>query len=307
MIAFIIRRILIAIPLLWSVLTLTFWGFHLLIPGDPVDIMLFGRGTAADKIRLRHELGYDQPLIQQYWNFLKGAVHFDFGNSVYSQQSVFHEISIRYPTTLKLAASAMVLAILFGFTGGILSALFNRNFLGSGITTLAVFGFSIPEFVLGTIAGLIFGVQLGWLPVAGPGGLDHEILPASCLALGIASGLTRLVRATMIDVLDQDYVRTAKAKGVRYPIIIVKHVLRNALIPVVTLFGLSVAALLSGAIIIENVFALQGLGTLALGAVSNRDFPVVEGTTFLFAVLLVTANLVVDITYALIDPRISYS
>jgi peptide/nickel transport system permease protein len=307
MINFIIRRILIAIPLLWAVLTLTFLGFRVFIPGDPVDIMLFGRGTAADKIRLRHELGFDQPLLTQYWNFMKGAVHFDFGNSVYSQQSVAHEIAIRFPTTLKLALSAILIALLVGFTGGILSALFNRNFIGSGITTLAVFGFSIPEFVLGTLAILLFAVKLGWLPVAGPGGLDHQILPSATLALGIAAGLTRLVRATMIDVLDQDYVRTAKAKGVRYPIIIVKHVLRNALIPVVTLFGLSIAALLSGAVIIENVFALPGLGTLAIQSVGNRDFPVVEGTTFFFALILIMTNLVVDIAYAFIDPRIHYS
>jgi ABC-type dipeptide/oligopeptide/nickel transport system permease component len=307
MINFIIRRILIAIPLLWAVLTLTFLGFRVFIPGDPVDIMLFGRGTAADKIRLRHELGFDKPLITQYWNFMKGAVHFDFGNSVYSQQSVAHEIAIRFPTTLKLAVSAIVIALVVGFTGGILSALFNRNFIGSSITTLAVFGFSFPEFVLGTLAILLFAVKLGWLPVAGPGGLDHQVLPSCTLALGIAAGLTRLVRATMIDVLDQDYVRTAKAKGVRYPIIIVKHVLRNALIPVVTLFGLSVAALLSGAVIIENVFALPGLGTLAITSVGNRDFPVVEGTTFFFALLLVGTNLIVDVTYAFIDPRIHYS
>jgi peptide/nickel transport system permease protein len=307
LLTFIIRRVLIAIPLLWAVLTLTFFGFRLLIPGDPVDIMLFGRGSAADKVRLRHELGFDQPLLTQYWHFLQGAVHFDFGNSVYSQQSVFHEIMIRYPTTLRLAGGALLIAILLGFTGGILSAVFNRSFLGVGITSLAVLGFSIPEFVLGTMMGVVFGVQLGWLPVAGEGGLDHWILPCACLALGLASGLTRLVRATMLDVLDQDYVRTARAKGVRKPVIIVKHVLRNALLPVVTLLGLSIAALLGGAIIIENVFALQGLGTLALGAVSQRDFPVVEGTTFLFALILVTANLLVDIVYALIDPRIHYS
>jgi peptide/nickel transport system permease protein len=307
MIAFIIRRILIAIPLIWAVLTLTFFGFRLLVPGDPVDIVLFGRGTAEDKIRLRHALGLDQPLLTQYWNFIKGAWHLDFGNSIYGQQTVFHDISVRYPTTLKLAASALLLATIFGFTGGILSALFNRNPIGTGITTLAVLGFSIPEFVLGTIAGLVFGVYLHWLPVAGTGGLEYQILPASCLALGIASSLTRLVRATMLDVLDQDYVRTAKAKGVRYSIIIVKHVLRNALIPIVTLFGLSVAGLLSGAVIIESIFALPGLGTLTLTAINNHDYPVIEGTTFVFAVLLVTANLVVDITYALIDPRIHYS
>ncbi len=287
--------------------TLTFFSFRELIPGDPVDIMLFGRGTAADKIRLRHELGFDKPLLVQYWNFLKGASHLDFGDSVYTHQSVFHEIAIRFPTTLTLAAGALVLATFFGFAGGIASALLNRNFLGSGITTLAVLGFSIPEFVVATVASLIFGVELRWLPVAGTGGIQYWILPCSCLALGLAAGLARLVRACMLDVLDQEYVRTAKAKGVRYPVIVLKHVMRNALIPVVTLYGLSVAALLSGAVIIENIFTLQGVGTLTLNAVNQHDFPVIEGTTFFFAVLLVLANLVVDITYALIDPRITFS
>jgi peptide/nickel transport system permease protein len=307
MITFIARRIFISIPLLWAVLTLTFFGFHYLVPGDPVDIMLFGRATAADKVRLRHELGFDQPVLTQYWNFIRNAAHLDFGNSVYSHNTVFHEIAIRFPTTLKLAAGALLLAVIFGFTGGIFSAIFNRTPVDTAITTFAVFGFSIPEFVLGTIAGLIFGVQLHLLPVAGEGGLQYWVLPCSCLALGIASSLMRLVRATVLEVLEQDYVRTARAKGVRHSTIIVKHVLRNALIPVITVLGLSLAGLLSGAVIIENVFALQGLGTLTLKAVSERDFPVVEGTTFFFAVLLITANLLVDIAYAVIDPRIHYS
>lgn len=307
MITFIVRRILISIPLLWAVLTLTFFGFRYLVPGDPVDIMLFGRATAADKVLLRHELGYDQPILTQYWHFIRDAAHLDFGNSVYSHDTVFHEIAARFPTTLKLAAGALLLATIFGVTGGIISAIRNRSPVGTAITTFAVLGFSIPEFVLGTITGLVFGVQLHLLPVAGEGGLQYWVLPCSCLALGIASSLMRLVRATVLDALGQDYVRTARAKGVRHPVIIVKHVLRNALIPVVTLYGLSVAGLLSGAVIIENVFALQGLGTLTLKAVSQRDFPVVEGTTFFFAVLLITANLLVDIAYAFIDPRIHYS
>jgi peptide/nickel transport system permease protein len=306
-ITFIARRILISIPLLWAVLTLTFFGFRYLVPGDPVDIMLFGRATAADRIRLRHELGFDKPIPIQYWNFIKGAVHLDFGNSVYSHNTVYHEILVRFPTTLKLAAGGLVLAILFGFTAGMVSALFNRTPVDSTITTVAVLGFSIPEFVLGTVAGLVFGVQLHLLPVAGEGGFKYWILPCSSLAVGLASSLARLVRATMLDVLREDYVRTARAKGVGRTVVVVKHVLRNALIPIITLLGLSIAGLLGGAVIIENVFALQGLGTLTLTAVNQRDFPVVEGTTFFFAVILIVANLVVDVTYALIDPRIHYS
>ncbi|HEV3309549.1 MAG TPA: ABC transporter permease [Chloroflexota bacterium] len=307
MLAFIIRRIAIAIPLLWGVLTLTFFSFRLLVPGDPVAIMLFGHATHADYVRLRHELGYDKPLLFQYWNFLKGAVHFDFGNSVQSQLPVAHEIASRFPVTLELAASALFLATVFGVICGIICALCNRNIVGPGLTTLAVLGFSIPEFVLGVMAGLVFGVYLHWLPVSGWGDLEHVILPASCLALGLASGLTRLIRATILDALNQDFVRTAKAKGVRGFMIVTKHVLRNALLPVITVYGLSVAGLLSGAVIIENVFALPGLGTLALSAVAQRNFPVVEGTTFFFALILISANLVVDVLYGFIDPRIHYS
>jgi peptide/nickel transport system permease protein len=313
---FVVRRVLLAIPLIWAVLTLTFLGYHLLVPGDPASIMLFGRGSAADVVRLRHQLGLDQPLAVQYWSFIKGAAHFDFGTSIVSHLPVAQDIGTRIPTTLELALGALFLATLFGLAGGILSALFNRNPAGVSITSAAVLGFSIPEFVLGVLLGLVFGVYLGWLPVSGTGSsntvfppidLKHLVLPASCLALGLASALTRLVRATMLDVLGQDFVRTARAKGVRRRIIILKHVLRNAFLPVVTVYGLSVASLLSGAVIIENIFALQGLGTLALSAVNVHDYPVVEGTTFFFAILLIGANLIVDVTYAFIDPRISVS
>jgi ABC-type dipeptide/oligopeptide/nickel transport system permease component len=277
--------------------------------------MLFGRGSAADVARLRHELGLDQPLPVQYGNFMKGAVHLDFGTSISSHLPVLQEIGNRLPVTLELALGALLLATVFGCLGGIVSALFDRGPVGVGVTSIAVLGFSIPEFVLGVIVGLVFGVQLGWLPVSGTGStsgfppidLKHLILPAACLALGLAAGLTRLIRATILDVLGQDYVRTAKAKGVRHQFIIVKHVMRNAALPVITVFGLNVAALLSGAVIIENIFALQGLGSLALTAVNEHNYPVVEGTTFFFAVILITANLVVDLTYAIIDPRITVS
>ncbi|GAC1472628.1 MAG: ABC transporter permease [Chloroflexota bacterium] len=307
MFTFIVRRILIAIPLLWGVVTLVFLGFHLLVPGDPVDIILFGQGTAADRIRLRHDLGLDKPLIVQYWDFIKGAAHFDFGNSIQTHQPVMHEIALRFPTTLKLAVSALVLATLIGVTLGILSAVLNRKMLGTSLTALAVLGFSIPEFVLATLASLLFGLKLGLLPIAGQGGVTYFILPAVSLAVGLGASLARLIRTTMLDVLDQDFVRTAKAKGVRRPVILVKHVLRNALIPVITVYGLSMAALLGGALIVENIFGLQGLGTLFLQGISNHDYPLVEGSTFFSAVLLVTANLVVDIAYGFIDPRIHYS
>jgi len=306
MITYIIRRILIAIPLLWGVLTLVFVGVHL-IPGDPAAIMLFGRGTAQDVARLRHELGLDLPLPVQYWDFITHAVRLDFGRSIVSSQPVFDEIWSRWPSTLELVAVAMVLAILFGLLGGIIAAAFDQQPLGLGVTGLAILGISLPEFWVGTMLALIFGVKFGWLPVSGVGDWHNVVLPAVTLALGVAAGLVRLVRGALLDVLTMQYLRTARSKGVHGRAVLFRHALRNALIPVVTILGLTVAGLLGGVVIIENVFSWPGLGSLAVSAVAARDFPVVEGVTFFIAVILIAANLLVDISYAWLDPRIHYS
>lgn len=306
MITYIIRRVLIAIPLLWGVLTLTFIGVHL-IPGDAAEIMLFGRGTAQDVARLRHELGLDLPLPVQYWDFLTHAVRLDFGHSVVDSQPVFSEIWARWPSTLVLVAAAMALALIFGLLGGILAAAFDRTPVGSGVTGLAILGISLPEFWVGTMLALIFGVRLQWLPVSGVGDWRNVVLPAVTLALPIAAGLARLTRSALLEVLGMQYLRTARSKGVSGYGVLVRHALRNALIPVVTITGLTVAGLLGGVIIIENVFAWPGLGQLAVSAVEARDFPVVEGITFFIAVILVAANLLVDLSYAWLDPRIHYS
>jgi peptide/nickel transport system permease protein len=272
-----------------------------------VDIMLFGRGSAADRIRLRHELGLDQPLTVQYWHFLQGALHFDFGSSILTHETVWHEIAVRFPVTLQLALAGFIIATVIGIVAGSISAIYSRNTFGVSITTVSVFGISMPSYWVGTILALIFGVELHILPVAGTGGFKNLILPAVTLAIPLSSGITRLVRATMLQVMGMDYVRTARAKGVRGAVVIFKHVLRNAMIPVVTILGLTLADLLSGVVIIENVFAWPGLGTLAVQAAGSRDFPVIQGTVFFFAVLLIGANLLVDILYAVIDPRIHYS
>lgn len=306
MTAFIIRRILVAIPLLWGVITVVFISVHL-IPGDPVRVMLYGRGTAQDIARLRHELGLDRPLPVQYWDFLTHAIRLDFGNSIRTQQPVSQEILVRFPATLELAVTAMVMAMVFGLITGLLAATHNRTMLGTGITGLAVLGISVPDFWLGTMLALIFGVKLRWLPVAGTGDWRNLILPSLTLAIGISAVLTRLIRASLVDVLRAEYIRTARAKGLRERVVLYKHALKNALIPVVTIFGLTIAGLLGGVVIIENVFAWPGLGTYAVAAVEARDFPAVEGTTFFFAVILIGANLLVDISYAFLDPRIHYS
>lgn len=306
MTTYIVRRILISIPVLWGVMTATFLSYHL-IPGDPVDIMLFGRGTAADRIRLRHELGLDKPITTQYWNFMKGAIHFDFGRSIVSRDTVWHEILVRLPNSLQLIVAAFVLSTIIGLVAGSVSAIYSRRSLGLSITGLSVLGISLPAYWVGTMLALIFGVELKILPVAGMGGFKNLILPAVTLAIPLSASLTRLVRSTMLQVLGMDYVRTAKAKGLRRIVITFKHVLRNAMIPVVTVLGLTLANLFGGAVIIENVFAWPGLGTLAVQAAGARDFPVIQGTVFFFAVVLIGANLLVDILYAVVDPRIHYS
>lgn len=306
MTTYIIRRVLIAIPLLWGVLTLTFIGVHL-IPGDAAQIMLFGRGTAQDVARLRHELGLDLPLPVQYWDFLTHAVRLDFGHSVVDSQPVFDEIWTRWPSTLVLVAAAMALALTFGLLGGVLAAAFDRTSLGSGVTGLAILGISLPEFWVGTMLALVFGVRLQWLPVSGVGDWRNVVLPAVTLALPIAAGLARLTRSALLEVLGMQYLRTARSKGVSGHGVLVRHALRNALIPVVTVTGLTIAGLLGGVVIIENVFAWPGLGSLAVSAVAARDYPVVEGTTFLFSIILIAANLLVDLSYALLDPRIRHA
>lgn len=302
---YIIRRVLIAIPLLWAVATLVFFSVHL-IPGDPVQAMLFGHGSPQDVARLRHELGLDQPLPVQYAHFLINAAHMNFGNSIQTQQPVSVEIAQRFPATLELAACSLVLAIIMGGISGVLAAIVRRPF-GTLITGVAVLGISIPDFWLGTMLALVFGVKLGWLPVAGTGGIRHLVLPSMTLAIVISASLTRLIRASMVDTLHMEYIRTARSKGVRERVVIYKHALKNALIPVVTILGLTIAGLLGGVVIIENVFAWPGLGTYAVGAVTARDYPAIQGTVFLFAVILISANLLVDISYAFIDPRIHYS
>jgi peptide/nickel transport system permease protein len=301
-----IRRILISIPVLWGVLTLVFFSVHF-IPGDPAQVMLFGRGHPGDVQALRHQLGLDRPLLVQYGDFLLHAARLDFGTSVVSHQPVMQEIWARFPYTAALAVSAMVLSAVFGMITGVLAAVFNRSPIGTAITSFAVLGISVPDFWLGTILAVIFGVRLHWLPPAGTGGFSSIILPSVTLAIVVSATLTRLVRSSMVNIIGQDYVRTARAKGVRGRVVITKHVLRNALIPVVTIFGLTLGGLLGGAVILENVFAWPGLGTLAVSAVTNRDFPVIQGTTFFFAVILILANLLVDLSYAFLDPRIHFS
>lgn len=310
MLTFVLRRLLLAVPVLWGVATLVFLSIHLL-PGDPAEIMLYGKGTGAASSRaivaLRHQLGLDQPLPVQYWNFITGATHFDFGTSLVSRRPVSREIFDRLPTTLELALYAVILSTIFGLLVGTVAAFNRRTALGRATTALTILGISIPAFFLGPLLAIIFGLKLGWLPVAGVGDIRNFILPSVTLAVGTGCFLARVVRSAMVEILGADHVRTARSKGLGQSRIAVRHVLRNALIPVTTVVGLTIAGLIGGVVIIENVFALPGLGTLTVGAVNARDFPVIEGTTFFFALVLIIANILVDISYAFIDPRVRLS
>jgi peptide/nickel transport system permease protein len=299
------------IPVALGVVSLTFISVHL-IPGDPVDA-LQSQGahssglTKADSQRLRKSLGLDKPLASQYWDYVSHAAQLDLGRSIRTQQSVSSEIAARLPLTLKLAGLALGMSAFFGLVGGVLAAVFDRRAFGGTVSLLAIGGISVPEYWVGTMLALIFGVYIRWFPVSGIGGLSHLILPAASLAIINAALLTRLTRASLLTTLSADFIQTARAKGVREGLVVGKHALRVALVPVVTVIGLMVAGLLSGVVVIEKVFALPGVGSLAIDAVVERDFPVVQGTALFFAIVLMSVNLLVDLSYALLDPRIRYS
>jgi peptide/nickel transport system permease protein len=308
------RRLLIAIPVLWGVLTLTFIGFHL-VPGGPAQAILSqnvvngtGRApTSADIRLLEHQLGLDRPLYIQYLDFLAHAARGDFGRSYASHRSVWSLIEERLPYTAALAIAAWLLSTVFGVATGILAALWNRRALGIGISALMVLIMSLPNFWVGAILALVFGVELRWLPVEGTGDLRHLILPAVTVAAILTARVTRQTRVAMVEALRQDHIRTARGKGIRRARIVLRHALPNAFIPLITILGLEIAGLLGGVVIVENVFSWPGLGVLSLNAVDGRDFPVIEGTTFVFAVILVATNLLVDVSYEFVDPRVRSS
>jgi len=266
--------------------------------------MLSEFASPADQQALRQQLGLDRPLYIQYWRYLSGAMRGDLGRSVRSNRPVVNEIAWRLPNTLRLAVVAMLLAASGGGLVGIISAV-RRNTVWDHATMLAALaGLSMPSFWLGLMLMIIFAVRLEWLPVAGYEGWQYVILPGITLAAGPAAVLARLTRSSMLEVLNQDFVRTARAKGLREQTVVVKHALKNSLIPVVTVLGLQFGHLMGGAVITESVFAWPGVGRLVVDAILARDFPVVQGTVLVIALGFVLVNLIVDVLYAYLDPRI---
>jgi ABC-type dipeptide/oligopeptide/nickel transport system permease component len=307
MFAYIARRLLATIPVLLAVSLLVFSMLHL-TPGDPVKLMLSEFQTSPEQIeKLRAQLHFDEPLPNQFGRFLGGALQGDLGISIRSKRPVADEIRDNLPSTLQLTLAGLLVAGVLGTTLGIVAAVRHRSWVDAGSMVVALFGVSMPSFWLGLILIFIFSLTLRWFPATGGGELRYLVLPALTLGLGAAAILARLTRSSMLEVLRREYVTTARAKGLREFWVIVNHALKNALIPMVTVFGLQFGQLMAGAVVIETVFSRPGIGRLIVDAILNKDFPLVQGVVLVVAVTYVLVNLLVDLTYALLDPRIRYS
>lgn len=300
------RRILIVLPVLWAVVTLVFLLIHI-VPGDPARNLLGENATEQQVEAVRSELGLDKPLLTQYTDYWKGLLRGDWGVNPVTRESVLNRIASRYPSTVKLAITAMLFAIVVSIPLGVTAATHKGSAVDSLSTLGALLGVSLPSFALGPLLVLIFSVQLGITPVSGAGGLANLILPAITLGAGLSAILTRIVRSSVLEELGEDYVRTARAKGLPEHQVIYKHVLKNGLIPVVTVLGLQFGVLLAGAIITERVFAWPGIGSLLVDSISERDYKLTQGCILMIAVTYVLVNTLTDTVYRFLDPRIRVS
>src|SRR5579871_6155128 len=306
-----LRRILVTLPVLWVVVSVVFLLIHL-VPGDPIVQMLGEGATASDIDALRHSYGLDAPLTQQYAHYWHGILHADLGQSLRLHDSVTHLILQRYPYTLALTLAALLIGIAISIPSGIWSALHRNRWQDRTAGVVSLVGLSFPNFALGPILILIFSIKLGLTPVSGAGTdarsfLTHLILPALTLGLGLAAILTRMVRTAMLEELNQDYIRTARAKGLTENAVVYRHALRNALVPVLTVIGLQFGSLLAGAIVTETIFSWPGIGRLTLSAISNRDYALVQGCILAVGLTYVAVNLLTDIAYTIANPRIRTS
>jgi len=304
--SFLLHRLAWTAPILLGVLTVVFLLIHL-IPGDPVDLMLGETARGADRAQMRRALGLDRPLAVQYGEYLRRTLAGDLGRSLYARRPVTALIAERLPATAELMVGAMAVALGLAFPLGLLAALHHGRWLDQGAMGFAVLGAAMPNFWLGPLLILVFAIHLDWLPVNERGTLAHLVLPAVTLGTALAALLSRMLRTSLVDVLGEDYIRHARARGVRGWRVLLRHALPNALVPVVTVIGLQVGVLLSGAIITESIFDWPGLGTLLLEAIFQRDYPVVQGCVLVIALTYVGVNLATDLVYAWIDPRIRLS
>ena len=276
------------------------------VPGDPVAMMLDKRADEATIEKVRHEMGLDVPLHEQYIDFVKGAVKLDFGTSYFTKEVVTDAIVRCFKVTVKLAAMSFLFAVVLGITCGMIAAVYRGRWIDSTLMTLSVVGVSAPSFWIAIILQIVIGLKLDLLPISGFDGPLNYILPSIALGTRYAGSIARITRTSMLDVIKQDYIRTARSKGVKESVVIMKHALKNAMIPIVTLVGTELGNMLTGSMLIEKVFSIPGIGKLAVDALSNRDLPLLQGTVVYIALVFVIVNLVVDLSYALIDPRIRY-
>ncbi|MGG2056111.1 nickel ABC transporter permease [Lysinibacillus pakistanensis] len=299
---FILKRLAQIIPVTLGV-TLVVFLIMQMIPGDPA-IILAGEGASQETVaELRENLGLNKPLAVQYTDYIKNLLQGDMGNSLKNNQPVFEEITARLPITIELAFYSILITIVLGLIAGIISAIRPYSFMDVGLMVVALLGISLPSFWLGILLMYVFSVQLHWLPVAGWDSAKHIILPAVTLGAGGAAIVARMTRSSMLEVVNQDYIRTAKAKGLKGYIIILKHALRNALIPVITVVGLQFGSLLGGTVLVESVFAVNGLGRMIVDAIRTRDIPVVQGGVLVASLIFVFINLFVDIMYRFFNKR----
>ena len=303
MLRYLTRRLLLTIPVLLGVATLVFALIHF-IPGDPAQAMLGEGASPEDIAQLRTRLGLDRPLLVQYGVFLNGAVHGDLGVSLRNDQPVAKQILERMPATAELAFAAMAVALLIALPLGIVAAVWRGTWIDHTAMTLSLVGISIPNFWLGPMMAIVFAVQLGWLPVGGSGTLAHLVLPSVTLGAALAAILARMTRASLLEELREPYVLAARAKGVSRSRAVLHHAFRNSLIPIVTILGLQFGVVLTGAVITETIFAWPGIGRLLIQSISFRDYPTVQGCVLLIAITYVGVNLLTDLTYGFLDPRI---
>lgn len=302
---FIIKRLLLLVPILFGVVTVTFLLMYI-VPGDPVLAMVGERYDQQTLDRIRHELGLDKPLILQYIDYIGRVVRLDLGRSFLTRRPVMDTIRERFPRTLLLAASAMCLAVVLGIAIGAAAAWGRWPWLGRALMTFSIVGVSIPVFWLGLLLIYLFAIRLSLLPPSGYGGgsIRYLILPAVTLSFASMATIARVTRAGFLDVAGEQFVRTARAKGLGERTVLVKHMLRNALIPVITIVGTDFGSYLGGSVLTETIFGWPGLGRFIVQAILKRDFPVIQGSVLFMAALFVAVNLVVDVSYGLIDPRV---
>ena len=296
-------RVLYTLPVIWLVVSIVFLLIHL-VPGDPIEQMLGEGAAAADIQAARHAYGLDVPLGQQYVHYWKGVLHGNLGPSIRFNQSVSQLIVTRYPLTLQLTVAALMVAILISIPAGVRSAQRRNRWDDRVLSLVSLLGLSFPNFALGPILILFFAVKLGALPVSGSGTPAHLVLPAITMGGALAAILTRMVRTSMLEELGQDYIRTARAKGLPERTIVYRHALRNAMIPVLTVLGLQFGALLAGAIVTETIFSWPGIGRLTIQAISNRDYYLVEGCILAIGLTYVLVNMLTDVLYSVVNPRI---